>query len=144
SSRTADGRQALAYSRKATAAVIAHAAVDAGNAGQKERSRGLVEQRAFYFVRHVANRSVAARQNIAPEPAAGREAIEVAQWAIQSSAGAAVQQMAARFASGSGALGTLVRESQDLTALWRPRDAARTEALSKPQGQRNQTLIDNI
>jgi CHAT domain-containing protein/tetratricopeptide (TPR) repeat protein len=141
---SADGRQALAYSRKATAAVIAHGLADAGGAAQRQRSGSLVEQRANYFVRHVANLAVAARQNIEAEPAAGREAIEVAQWAVQSTAGAAVQQMAARFASGSGALGTLVRESQDLTALWRQRDKALTEAVSKPERERSQTAIDDI
>ncbi len=141
---TADSRQALSYSRKATATVIAHASTDGGRAGQRERSGGLVEQRSDYFVLDVANLAVAVRQNIEPEPAAGREAIEVAQWAVQSSAGAAVQQMAARFASGGGALATLVRESQDLAALWRQRDAALTEAVSKPEGQRSQSAIDDI
>ena len=45
------------------------------------------------------------------EPAASlaHEAIEVAQWASQSSAAAAVQQMDTRFASGGGALGLTSR-----------------------------------
>ena len=60
------------------------------------------------------------------------------------SAAAAVQQMAARFASGGGALGILVRDSQDFSAFWRDRDKALVDALSKPEAQRNQTLIDNI
>jgi tetratricopeptide (TPR) repeat protein len=75
-----DSRQALAFSRKASAAVIAHGLADAGSAGQRQRSGGLVEQRADYFVRHLANLAVAARQNIEPVPAAGREAIAIAQW----------------------------------------------------------------
>ena len=58
---------------------------------------------------------------IRPPPALGREALEIAQWAGQSAASAAVQQMAARFAGGD-ALGALVRERQDLSAAWRDRD----------------------
>jgi hypothetical protein len=139
-----DTRQALAYSRKASAAVIAHASADVAGTGQSQGSGGLIEQRTYYFVRHVHNLATAARNNIEPEAQAGREAFEVAQWAIQSSAAAALQQMAARFGSGNDALGTLVRENQDLTALWRQSEAALTAALSKPEGQRNQTLIDNI
>ena len=38
----------------------------------------------------------------------------------------------------------LVRERQDFTALWRVRDKALIEALSKPEGQRNATLIESI
>jgi CHAT domain-containing protein/Tfp pilus assembly protein PilF len=139
-----DSRMALSYSRKASAAVVAHGLADAVISGQRQGSGGLVAQRAQYFVYHVANLAFAARQNIEPEPTAGREAFEIAQWAIQSSAGAAVQHMAARFASGNGALGMAVRESQDLAALWRERDKALTEGLSKPEGQRSQSLIDTI
>ena len=61
----------------------------------------------------------------------------MAQWAKQSSAAAAVQQMGLRFAAGSDALAALVRERQDLSAFWRERDKALIEALSKPQGQRD-------
>jgi CHAT domain-containing protein/Tfp pilus assembly protein PilF len=140
----ADSGNALAYSRKATAAVIAHASVDAAGAGNMERTGGLIEQRAGFFVRHVANLAAAVRQNIEPEPAAGREALGVAQWAVQSSAGAAVQQMAARFATGSGALAALVREGQDLSAARRDKDRALLAALSKPQGQQDRAATDTV
>jgi len=82
-------------------------------------------------LRHVANPAVAARRE--GEPAAflglslvrtAHEAIEVAQWVSQSSAAALVQQMSARFASGSGVLASLVRENQDLVATWRDKDEA--------------------
>jgi len=42
--------------------------------------------------------------------------VRIAQWASQSSAAAALQQSAARFASGEGALVSLARENQDLGA----------------------------
>jgi tetratricopeptide (TPR) repeat protein len=131
---TGNSAQALAFSRKASAAVIAHAATEAPSALQKWGARGLFEQRADYFRRHVANLVVAARLGLEPEPAVGREALEIAQWAGQSSAAAAVQQMAARFAGG-GALGVLVRESQDLSAVWRDKDKNLIDAVSKPEGR---------
>jgi CHAT domain-containing protein len=134
-----DVREALAYSRKATAAVIARPSVDAAGAGN-----GLIKQRNSSFVRHVANLAAAARQNIEPEPAAGREAIEIAQRAIQSSAGAAVAQMGARFAAGSGALAALVRESQDLSATRRDRDKALLAAMSKPELHQDRAATDAL
>jgi CHAT domain-containing protein len=138
-----DIEKALAYSRKATAAVIAHAATETTRAQRKEDTGGLVEQRT-YFVRHVANLAAAAQKRLEPEAQLGREALVMAQWANQSAAAAAVQQMGLRFASGTSALAVLVRQSQDLSALWRERDKALIEALSKPEGQRNATLIESI
>ncbi len=134
-----DPAQALAYSRKATAAVIAHGSVDAGAAGQ---AGGLVEQRADYFVRDVANIAAAANQGLEPAPALGTEAFEIAQWAGQSSAAAAVQQMGVRFGSGGGALAALVRESQDLSAAWRDKNTSLIAALSKPERQQDRAAID--
>jgi CHAT domain-containing protein/tetratricopeptide (TPR) repeat protein len=133
--------QALAYSRKASAAVIAHAPADTPEVQQAQRSAGLVEQRADYFRGHVANLAIATRQGIEPAQALGREALDIAQWASQSSAAAAVQQMAVRFAAGGGALAALVRDSQDLAAAWRNQDKALIEAVSKPQGQQDVAAV---
>jgi Tfp pilus assembly protein PilF len=88
---------ALAYSRKSIAAVLAHRAIQAPSTRQAGATGGLVEQRASYFRRHVSNLAEATRQGIDSAPALAREAVEVAQWASQSSAAAAVQQMSARF-----------------------------------------------
>jgi CHAT domain-containing protein len=144
SASSGNSENALAYSRQATASVIAHAATETTGAQHTEGAGGLVEQRKHYFVRHVANLAVAAQKRLEPEAQLGREALVMAQWAKHSSAGAAVQQMGLRFAGGSDALATLVRERQDLSALWRDRNKALVEAVSKPEGQRNQVLIDNI
>jgi hypothetical protein len=65
----------------------------------------------------------------------------MAQWAKQSAAAAAVQQMGLRFAAGTDALAALVRERQDLSAFWRDRDKALLAALSTPQGQQSPTAI---
>jgi len=103
-----------------------------------------VEPRASYFQRHVANLAIAARKGIEPAPSLAAEAFEVAQWASQSSAAAAVQQMSTRFASGPGALASLVRESQDLAAAWREQDKALLDALSNPEGRHEQARIDAL
>src|SRR5207244_1558861 len=135
---------ALAYSRKATASVITHAAVETKGAQQTGGSAGLVGQRTDYFVRHVANLAAATRKRLEPETNLGREALNMAQWAKQSAAAAAVQQMSLRFAAGSDALAALVRERQDLSAFWRDRDKALLAALAKPQGQQNPAAVDAL
>src|SRR5208337_2746873 len=132
-----DIRIALDNVRKATAAVIAHAATEAPSAPQRSDSNGLVAQRADYFLRHVAYLDAAVEEGIEPLPAVMPEAFEMAQWANHSSAAAAVQQVGLRFAAGTDALAALVRERQDLSAIWHERDKALVVALSKPEGQRN-------
>jgi CHAT domain-containing protein len=139
-----NSESALAYSRKATAAVIAHAATETSGAQHKEGAGGLVEQRADFFVRHVASLAAAAQKRLEPEAQLGREALAMAQWAKQSAAAAAVQQMGLRFASGTDALAALVRERQDLSAFWCDRDKALLAALSTPQGQQNPAAIDAL
>jgi CHAT domain-containing protein/tetratricopeptide (TPR) repeat protein len=135
-----DTRKSLGYSRRATAAILAYAALDASEGGPQ----GLLQRRAGYFVRHVSTLAAAVRQNIEREPAAAREALEIAQWAVQSSAGAAIVQMSARFASGGGALASLVRERQDLLTARRDKDRALLSALSKSAGQTDRATTDAI
>jgi CHAT domain-containing protein/tetratricopeptide (TPR) repeat protein len=136
-----NSENALAYSRQATASVIAHAATETTGAQRTEGAGGLIEQRRLYFVRHVANLAAAAQKRLEPEAQLGREALTMAQWANQSAAAAAVQQMGLRFAAGTDALAALVRARQDLSAFWRDRDKALIAALAKPQGQQNPTAI---
>jgi tetratricopeptide (TPR) repeat protein len=133
---------ALAYSRKATAAVLIHRTAESTGTPQTGAVGGLVELRATYFQRHVANLAAAARKQSEPAASLAHEAFEVAQWASQSSAAAAVQQMGARFASDSGALASLVRESQDLAAAWREQDKAMLDALSNPDDRQERASID--
>ncbi|MBL8575453.1 MAG: CHAT domain-containing protein [Hyphomicrobiaceae bacterium] len=59
------------------------------------------------------------------------EAFEAAQWALSTSAGAAVAQMSARFASGSDELATLVRQRQDLVDRYRGLDRKLVEAIAR-------------
>ena len=88
--------------------------------------------------------AVAARKGIEPAPSLAHEALEVAQWASQSSAAAALQQMSTRFALGGGALASLVRESQDLAVAWRDLDEALLDALSNPEGRHERARIDAL
>jgi CHAT domain-containing protein len=68
----------------------------------------------------------------------------MAQWASQSTAASALQQTAARFASGGGALAALVRENQDLSTLWRENDAKLVAALSKPEERQDIAEIERL
>jgi CHAT domain-containing protein len=124
--------------------VIAHAVKQATSPGQLDERGRLVESRGGYFERHVANLAIAARKGLEPSSALKDEALEIAQWAVRSSAAAAVQQMSLRFASGHDALAAVVRERQDLSDMALASDKALVKALSKPEGQRSQVLIENI
>jgi CHAT domain-containing protein/tetratricopeptide (TPR) repeat protein len=135
---------AVAYSRKATAAVLAHANLGDQAGRQARDGDGLIEQRSGFFVNHVASLAAGARERIEPASALGHEAFEIAQWANQSSAAAAVQQLSPRFASGNDALAALVRQDQDLSAYRRDRAKALVEALARPAGQPNAEQIDKI
>jgi CHAT domain-containing protein/tetratricopeptide (TPR) repeat protein len=137
-----DAENALAYSRRATAALIAHAATDTAAGGQNDKTGELIEQRAEYFRLHVANLAAAGRKGIEPQSSLAPEGLEIAQWAGSSSAAGAVQQMAVRFAAGNDALANLVRERQDLAALWRDRDKTLVGGLSKPE--QNRSTIEGL
>lgn len=61
---------------------------------------------------------------------ARNEAFEVAQRAMSTSAGAALAQLGARFAAGSDALASLVRERQDQLESWKADDRRLAQALA--------------
>jgi hypothetical protein len=54
--------------------------------------------------------------------------------------------MSTRFASGPGALASLVRESQDLAAAWRDQDKALPDAVSnhRPEVREERARIDAL
>jgi CHAT domain-containing protein/tetratricopeptide (TPR) repeat protein len=139
--RVGDYRQALAYARRASASAIAHAETERTGANQES---SLAENGADLFRQHVAQLAAAERAQIEPDAKLGHEAFEIAQWAGQSAAAAALQQMAVRFESGSGALAALVRERQDLADLWRVRNTELIAALSKPDQQESRTKTDAL
>jgi hypothetical protein len=65
------------------------------------------------------------------------EAFQMVQRAQSSQAATSLGQMAARFASGSGALANLLRERQDLATEWRTADKQLTAALSALPAERS-------
>jgi CHAT domain-containing protein/Flp pilus assembly protein TadD len=138
---TASGNIAAAveYSRKATAAVINHATTETLLVRQQQGAGGLVEQRAPYFLLHVAN--LAAAKGSSSTPELGSEALLAAQWAVQSATAAAVQQLGLRLALGGDAIAGLVRESQDASQQWRDRDKALVGEMSKPESQQDRAGI---
>lgn len=77
-------------------------------------------------------------------PALTDEALATAQRAGQTSASAALAQMAARFGSGDTALAKAVREQQDLVQQWRGLDKALIAALGKPSEQRDASAEDTL
>jgi CHAT domain-containing protein/tetratricopeptide (TPR) repeat protein len=137
-----DDRNALAYARRASAVALAHAAAE--GSGPPDLSGDAVDARITYFRHDIALAAAAARKGIEPLPVLRGEMFEMAQRAEQSSAAAAVSQMALRFASGDGTLASLVRERQDLAAAARSNDKLLIAMLSRPEAQRNQVAIDNV
>jgi CHAT domain-containing protein/Tfp pilus assembly protein PilF len=138
-----DPANAVAFSREATAAIIAHATLGDTGGRQPRESGGLIEQRGGFFISHVASLAGAVRAGTDTSAALGKEAFEIAQWANQSSTAAAVQQLSPRFGAADDMLAGLVRQKQDLTAFWRERDKALVQALSKLEGT-NAVQIDGI
>ncbi len=134
---------ALAYSRKAAALLLADAAVV--SAGQTQAGgQGLLLENSLLFRLNAVNLAMAAQKGMISERDAGAEAFEMAQWASQSSAAAAVAQLGLRFAAGSDALAMVVRENQDLLAAWNNKDKALTAALSQLAGKRDSAAIDGL
>jgi hypothetical protein len=110
----------------------------------RESAGGLVEQRSDYFLRHINNLGEAIKKQLEPEVQLRREAFVMAQWAKQSAAATAIQQMGLRFAAGTDALAALVRERQDLTAFRQSREKLLVEALGKPQGEQNPAGLSKL
>jgi CHAT domain-containing protein len=124
------GRRAITRRRR-PAAVIAHAQFEGAGAQQRGGTKGLVEKRAAFFRRHVLVLAAAGRQGIETEAALTREGFEIAQWAVQSSAAAALTQMAARQSKGEGALAQAVRDRQDLERQWHVADERLNAAVGR-------------
>jgi len=133
---------AVTYSREAITAVINHAGTETLQVRQQQGAGGLIEQRAPYFIQHVGN--LAAANAASPSAAIANEAFTSAQWAVQSTTAAAVQQLGVRLAAGGDAIASLVRESQDASTLWRDRDRMLIGEMSKPEGQQNRPGIDAL
>jgi CHAT domain-containing protein len=73
-----------------------------------------------------------------------RQAFEAAQWATLSTAGAALTQMSARFAAGSGPLAGLVRQLQDRQQEWQGLDRQLIDALAAPSTSEAEALLAGL
>jgi CHAT domain-containing protein/tetratricopeptide (TPR) repeat protein len=135
--------KALDASRKATSAILAQAALDTADTGQDGQAGGLTQRRSDLFLHHVSYLAMAVRAGIATEPAFAGEAFDTAQWASQSAAGAAVQQLGARFAAGNDALAALIRESQDRSAMLRAKKKLLFDAVAA-QGQGGAAAVEAL
>jgi CHAT domain-containing protein/tetratricopeptide (TPR) repeat protein len=133
-----DWAKAHAAMQSATAIFIAlEQRGDGGaTAGVREDASRPVEYEEFFLSQAVAAYRLAAIDTEHAD-ALGEEAFELAQRTQSSQAAAALSQMAARFASGTGALSALMRERQDLVGEWRAVDAHLTAALTTPPDQRD-------
>ena len=67
----------------------------------------------------------------------GKAMFPIAQWALGSDAAGALAKMSARAAANDTALGTLIRERQDLVNEWQKRDKARSQFASLDPNKRN-------
>ena len=79
-----------------------------------------------------------------PDNAAKDEAFSAAQRAHETSAGAALSQMAARFGAGNDAIAGLVRRQQDLKASLETLEKRVTSELGQADGKRNDALIASL
>jgi len=132
---TGHHREALELSRRAVGIVVARLARDFDSS-----SRADVAAIRGYFDLSLAalDRAMAAD---AAAPGLAAESFEMAQWSNQSSAAAAVIQMAARFGGGSDELASLVREQQDASAARRALDRSLVAELAGGPGSRGKDDI---
>jgi CHAT domain-containing protein/tetratricopeptide (TPR) repeat protein len=135
---------ALAYSRRAIENTVTHAAKEQSVVGGFSETGDLIEQRANYFRRHLVILTAATTKGIEPPSTLAREAFQIAQWAMRSSAAAALQQTGVRVAGGNATIAALVRENQDLAATWRSKDKLLATALSNPERLQNGAATDNL
>jgi CHAT domain-containing protein/tetratricopeptide (TPR) repeat protein len=136
---------ALGYFRKSSAAVLARARSQVMPRRENLSDEiGAVDWGQNFFIRHVEGLAAAQRARIEPSATLAEEAFAIAQWANQSTAAAALQQIAARFASGTDQMAALVREQQDLAAVWQEKSKSLATAIAErkaTQGSEIQSLI---
>jgi CHAT domain-containing protein/tetratricopeptide (TPR) repeat protein len=116
-----DWQSALAFFRRASEIIIGHSGTLKEN--YTELVKAALADNRFAFRHHVL---VLHRADVV-DFEAREESFQIAQWALQTDAGEALGQMAARFATNHGDLSSLIREQQDLL---RDRKAADTDLLS--------------
>lgn len=126
--------EALPYLRRATA--LYQARGETMRLSEDASGADMAEQTSLrgHFIDHVSLLYRLAQSQPRNRDALTAEAFEVLQLAQATSTENAVSKMAARFASGSDALGTLVRQREETAALWRTADARLVRLLANGVG----------
>lgn len=120
--------EALSAIRRATASHAARPATGTGGQAEQRAARPV-------YLRHLA---ILVEQASATDGATG-EGLRLVQLARASDAASAVSRMAARFASGDGALAGRVREHQDVADALERAEAGLVRLLSQPAEARDET-----
>jgi CHAT domain-containing protein/tetratricopeptide (TPR) repeat protein len=130
------------YSRRASTIIIERSkrASQSAEGGATDTARSELSQNTGAFEWLMLSARSLAEQRPDQRDALSEEAFTTAQWAGQTSAGAALAQMAVRFARGEGELSRLVRTQQNLSGQWRQLDKQIVAARSVPPEQRNAAL----
>ena len=137
-SRQKEWEQALSFARQASRSLASKQKREAssspdGGADGPQAAEGLSDVHAsiINYAWEAASIDPGKRETLL------EEAFLASQRMDQSKAGAALTQMAARFAAGQGPLAALVRQRQDLANEWRSLDRRLTTALTLPAAQRD-------
>ena len=132
-----DWRTAAKHWRGATDVLIRRTR-RGGIIGQKltGKKKSIVAQNDWYFRGFVKSvyRDDAATKDRGER---GKAMFPTAQWALGSDAAGALAKMSARAAANDTALGTLIRERQDLVNEWQKRDQARSQFASLDPNKRD-------
>ncbi|CAK0746746.1 hypothetical protein CCP3SC15_1460001 [Gammaproteobacteria bacterium] len=128
-------RQASAILRRRLVAVADSRSAGAG---------GEIGTKKFTF--HIHLGVIAARMGEDPSLRAmlTAESVEIGQLHHDGSIGAALAQMAARYAAGSGPLAELVRQRQDMLKAWQKADADLVATAGKPPAERQPTAEQTL
>jgi CHAT domain-containing protein len=133
---------ALTPARKTTQALAVRAAAEAPTLTRGGQESRLLEGNSGKYRIHLMALGGLARQQKSFTSTLGFEAFEVAQGVSQSSASAALQQMANRFAAGDGSLAALVRYHQDMLSLQRDTDKALVTIMATRDGQKERPKFE--
>ncbi len=133
---------ALSLARKVTQALGTRATAETATLQRGGPETRVVEGNAGYYRIHLMALGGVARQQQDVASALGQEAFEVAQGASHSSASAALQQMANRFATGDGSLAGLIRLHQDVLTLQRDVEKATLTIMSTRAGQKERPTFE--
>ena len=138
SATSGNSENALAFSRKATASVIAHATDRvAGRAAQGGRGRSRRAAHGLFPVFMSPILRQRRRSGFEPERSSAAKLSPSRNGRSSPRPRPRSSKWACALPPAATRLRALVRERQDLAAFWRDRDKALVEALSKPEGQRN-------